>query len=120
MPPSVARVLAIVAALGACTVYNTPKVSELHPALTDSVLVSTPVKAHLLEGGTGVYRGGMLVVRAFLPNPPRRAPAYRFGLPLKDSRGGGAIPLDSVMGFETFQNSANTPASIGLSLLGTA
>ena len=121
MPPSRGRVLAALVALTACTVYNTPRVSEIpHPAPTDSVLVSTPVKAHLLSGETVVYRAGIKVANGFVFNPSATVPGYRYGLTLKDSATAGPIPLDSVMGFETFQNSVNTPASIGLTLVGTA
>ena len=62
------------ALLASCTVYNTPKVSELpRPATTDSVAVASPVKAHLLDGSTVVYRTGALIVRDTIRSTGRKA-----------------------------------------------
>jgi len=115
------RLVAVTAMLTACIVYNTPEVSEIpRPALTDSVRVSAPVKAHLLDGSTVVYPAGIRVERGLVHGTRSRPPAFRYGPTLRDSTPAAAIPLDSVMGFEAFWNSNNAPASIGLTVLGTA
>jgi hypothetical protein len=107
--------------LTACTVYNMPRVHELpRPGEAESVLVTTPVKAHLLSGATVVYVDGIRVANGLVYNASRRRPAFHYGLTLRDSMVAGSIPLDSVLGFETFRDSVNLPASIGLTLLGSA
>jgi len=121
MSTSWGRTVVVAASLSACTVYNTPQVSEVpRPALTESVVVTTPVKAHLQSGVTVVYAGGIRVANGLVYNGSPRRPAFRYGLTLRDSTMAEAIPLDSVLGFETFRNSVNTPATIALSLVGAA
>ena len=103
--------------LVSCTVYNTPKVSEVpRPTATDSVAVASPVKAHLLDGSTVVFRTGVLVVRDTIRNAGA-APAYRFNLTLADSAPVDALPLDSVVGMEAFRNSVNGPGTAALTAL---
>lgn len=121
MPVSRWRTVAVSMLLTACTVYNAPLVKSVpSPALTDSVLVSTPVKAHVLDGSTVVFPAGIRVVRGTVSSAAIGAHSYRYGLTLMDSAPATPIPLDSVLGFETYRNSVNTPASVGLTLLGSA
>ncbi len=121
VPRSQWRTAAVLMVLTACTVYNAPIVTTVpSPALTDSVLVSTPVKAHVLDGSTVVFPAGIRVVRGTVSSAAIGAHSYRYGLTLMDSAPATPIPLDSVLGFETFRNSVNAPASIGLTLLGSA
>lgn len=113
------RCASLTVALVGCTVYNTPNVSEVtRPAPRDSVHVSTPVKAHLLDGSTVVYPAGIEVVQGNIYSAVGKA-SFRYGLTLRDSTPAAAIPLDSVAGLETFQNSVNGPASVAVTLLGT-
>ena len=120
MQPPWRRSLVVVLLLTACTVYNTPQVSEVpRPGLADSALVLTPVKAHLLDGSTVVFPRGIRVMHGMVSSAIGVA-HLRYGLNLKDSAWTSTIPLDSVLGFETFRDAVNTPASIGLTLLGTA
>lgn len=108
------------ALLASCTVYNTPKVSELpRPATTDSVAVVSPVKAHLLDGSTVVYRTGVLIVRDTIRSRGPK-PAYRYNLTLADSTPVDALPLDSVVGMEAFRNSVNGGATAALTVAGVA
>jgi hypothetical protein len=121
MPQPPWRCLIVLIALTACTVYTTPRVSEVpRPALTDSILVSTPVKAHLLDGSTVVFPAGLWVVHGAMKSWVGGAASFRYGLTLRDSTPAGELPLDSVLAFETFRNSVNTSASVALSVLGTA
>jgi hypothetical protein len=90
-----------------CTVYNTPEVTELpRPRASDSVAVLSYVKAHLLDGSTVVYRGGLVIVRDTVRSAVINA-AYRYGLTLADSAPADALPLDSILGMESFQSSVN-------------
>jgi len=60
--PSLLPRAAVLALVIGCTVYNTPEVTELpRPHASDSIVVSSPVKAHLLNGSTVVYRRGMVI-----------------------------------------------------------
>src|SRR5207247_11435319 len=59
--PSLLPRAAVLALVIGCSVYNTPEVTELpRPHASDSIVVSSPVKAHLLNGSTVVYRRGMV------------------------------------------------------------
>ena len=99
-----------------CTVYNPPKVSEVpRPAATDSVAVASPVKAHLLDGSTVLYRAGVLVARDTVFQAGRNA--FRYSLTLADSAPVGPLPLDSVIGMETFRSSVNGGATVVLTTL---
>ncbi|MEZ0335169.1 MAG: hypothetical protein ACAI18_14255, partial [Gemmatimonadales bacterium] len=52
--------LILLSLLGGCFVVRHVSVTEVDRAV-DSVQVRTPVKAHLLDGSTVVYRSGVLV-----------------------------------------------------------
>jgi len=122
MSNSWGSVVVVAASLCACTVYRFPEVHELpRPIPPESVVVSTPVKVHLLSGATVVYPRGLRVVNGLLLNPSPRQRPLRYDLTLQNATPvDSAIPLDSVMAFETFRNSIDAPASIALSLVGTA
>lgn len=97
--------------LASCTVYNPPKVSEVpRPAATDTVAVASPVKAHLLDGSTVLYRAGVIVARDTVYQAGRNA--FRYSLTLADSAPVGPLPLDSVIGMETFRSSVNGGATV--------
>lgn len=115
------RCTILAAALAACTVYNTPGVREVaRPGPSDSALVATPVKAHLLDGSTIVFPAGIKVLRGTIYSAKAGVATFRYGLTLRDSAAAVAIPLDSVAGLEAFSNSVNSAASFGLTILGTA
>lgn len=101
-----------------CTVYNTPAVTEVaRPRPGDSVFVYTPVKAHLLDGSTVVYRGTILFWRDSVRSLAA-GKAYRFGLSLADSAPADALPLDSIVAMESYRNSVNGPATAVATTLG--
>lgn len=117
--PWVLRSIAI-AAIAGCTVYNTPSVTDNPlPARTDSVYVDAPVKAHLTDGSTVVYSGTILIARDTI-RTLETGTAMRYGLTLADSAPADALPLDSVVGMEIYENSVNGPASVMMTLLGIA
>src|SRR5690242_3241731 len=103
----------------ACTVYNAPTVFEVpRPQPGDSVTVNSPVRAHLLDGHTVVYRTGMFARRDTL-FPSGDSAAHRYALDLKDLGPVAALPLDSVLGLESVKDNENGPATVIMSLVET-
>jgi hypothetical protein len=100
--------------LGACFVVRRVSVTEVNRT-ADSVQVRTPVKAHLIDGSTVVYRKGVLVRGGRLTGR-----GMRYDLALRDSSGVTELPLDSVVGLETFRSQVDAGATVGASLLATA
>src|SRR2546428_166516 len=80
----------------------------------DSITVQTPVKAHLRDGSTVLYRTGVLLARDTL-----RGPGMRYGLTLRDSTAVLVVPLDSVVAMESFRRTTNVAASAIVSTLAT-
>ncbi len=68
----------------------------------DAVVVTSPVKAHLKDGSTVLYANGVTVSGGTL-----RGPGVRYDLALKQSTNFDTIPLDSVVGMESFQTRVN-------------
>jgi hypothetical protein len=85
---------------------------ERHPG--DSVSVSSPVKAHLLDGSTVVFRRGVDVVRDTV-----RGDGTRYSLTLQDSASVNSLALDSVVGMEVFRTRVDAGTSVVVSLLAT-
>jgi hypothetical protein len=84
-------------------------------AAAPSAHAETSVKAHLLDGSTVVYIGGVWVRNDSLYGQGRR-----YDLLLRDVAPPTAIPLDSVAGLESYRTGTNMPASVGLTVAGTA
>ena len=104
----------------ACTVYGRPNVLEVprpHPG--DSVQVTSPVRAHLFDGQTVLYRKGILVRRDTL-FPVGDTTAHRYALNLQDLGPATAIPLDSILGLESVTDNVNGGATVALSLVDVA
>src|SRR5689334_15748 len=101
-------------ALSACIIAHRVKVEEVSRG-ADSVQVTTPVKAHLIDGATVLYRGGVTVARGRLAGA-----GMRYGLTLSDSSEVAELPLDSVVGLESFRTSVNTGATVLYSWLASA
>jgi hypothetical protein len=80
-----------------------------------SVTVSTPVKAHLVDGSTVVFDSGAVV-----GGDSVRGEGWRYGLTLRDSTRVAVIPLDSVAGMETFEGTQNAAQGLVVSLVATA
>jgi hypothetical protein len=79
--------------------------------------VNSPVKAHLADGSTITYPQGIHVADGAIL--PRGTTARRFGL-LNENLPVGRVPLDSILGLESFHSRVNVPGSFVLSTLGTA
>lgn len=112
------RVLAALAlaAAAACTIYTTPSVSDVPRPSADSVTIASPVKAHLLDGSTVVYRAGIVVTHDTV-RPTAIGTAYRVGLTLHDSAPATYVPMDSVVGMEMFKERIDGAASTVLTVL---
>ncbi|MFN2565623.1 MAG: hypothetical protein ABR499_11560 [Gemmatimonadaceae bacterium] len=80
-----------------------------------NAVVRSPVKVHLADGSTIVYPQGIRVSGGvILPTGAAR----RSG-PLNENVPVGSVPLDSVLGLESFHTNVNVPGSLVLSTLGT-
>src|SRR5438445_4397978 len=107
---------------GACIwVFRSVRVKPIGSS-ADSLAIQTPVKAHLRDGSTVLYRAGVLLARDTL-----RGRGVRYGLTLRDSTALSVVPLDSVVAMESFRRATNgAPTAIvstlatGAALLGAA
>ena len=99
---------------GACIwVFRTVRVEAIGPS-ADSLVIETPVKAHLRDGSTVLYRDGVLLARDSL-----RGPGVRYGLTLGDSTDLSFVPLDSVVAMESFRRATNGAPTVIVSTLAT-
>jgi len=96
----------------ACTVYRV-RVEEVPRA--GPAEVRSPVKAHLIDGSTIVFRSGVRVSERTL-----QGAGVRYGLSLAESTQVGGIPLDSVAGMQAFRDDVDLPPTILLTTLGIA
>ncbi len=100
-------------AAGCIWIFHNVRVEEvgLH---ADSVAIHTPVKAHLRDGSTVLYRAGVLLARDTL-----RGTGVRFAVTLRDSTNVALVPLDSVVAMESFRRGTEGAASVIVSTLAT-
>jgi hypothetical protein len=112
--PRLASLLLLLSTVGACFIVRRVSVAEVDRT-ADPVQVRTPVKAHLLDGSTVVYRTGVLVGAGRLTGP-----GAHYDLTLSNPREINELPLDSVVGLETFRTDVDGGATVGLSVLATA
>lgn len=82
------------------------------------VTVRSAVKAHLSDGSTIVYRDGIIITERIV-YPRKGGGANRFSALLTPMTR-VEVPLDSVMGLETYTTRTNAGATLVLSTLGTA
>jgi hypothetical protein len=113
-------VLAASALIAACFIVRHVAIDEtvFAPRDTvppDSVSVSSPVKAHLLDGHTVVYPNGLTIARDTL-----RGSGTRYDLRLHQIGTVSLVPLDSVLGMENYRTAVDLGASLGYSFLATA
>jgi len=94
-------VLPIVFVLSACFMYRNVEVASVErPAAPgDSVRVITPVKAHLFDGSTVVFRDGVVVAAGKVSGQ-----GTRYSLTMADPMPVTSLPLDSVVGMESFRD----------------
>jgi hypothetical protein len=109
-------VLPLAFALSACFIYRNVQVESLGRPVSSvyAVIVSTPVKAHLIDGSTVVFRDGIRVTGDTVWGV-----GTRYGLALRDSAAVTGLPLDSVVGMESFRTEVNTTSTILVSTLAT-
>ena len=105
--------LPLVLLVSACVhVYQSIRPRPLDPHTP--VVVTTPVKAHLVDGSTVVFPGGVTVDAKQV-----RGDGNRYSLTLRDSAAVTSIPLDSIVGMEAFEQSVNGASSFFVSVLAT-
>jgi hypothetical protein len=106
-------VLPVLLVAAACVhVFQNVTVRPLDPHT--SVAVATPVKAHLVDGSTVVFPDG-----AILGGDTVRGIGWRYGLTLRDSVKVEAIPLDSIAGMESFEQTHDAAHGLIVSLVST-
>src|SRR2546425_9365681 len=93
-------------------VYQSIRTRSLDPHTP--VSVTTPVKAHLVDGSTVVFDSGVTVDSASV-----RGLGRRFDLTLRHSSTVTSIPLDSIVGMEAFEQSTDPVSSLAVSVLTT-
>ncbi len=96
----VGALLGALAFSAAGCVFHFVQVQKLVPS--DAVVVTSPVKAHLKDGSTVVYAKGVTVSGGTLLGA-----GARYDLALKQSSNVNTIPLNSVVGMESFQTHVN-------------
>jgi hypothetical protein len=115
-----ALLAALAISAGGC-VFHRVQVQPVIPR--DAVVVTNPVKAHLKDGSTVVYANGVTVSGGTL-----RGAGVRYDLALQQSTNVDSIPLDSVVGMESFQTRVDgaktaivtTLATVGAVIAGAA
>ena len=116
------RSLVLVGALGAVAfsaacVFTRIEVRAVErPAAADAMAtrINSPLKAHLKDGSTVVFRGGAWVTRDSLTGD-----GNRYALTSAMSRIVRAVSMDSVVGVETFENKVNALPTVVASIAGT-
>ncbi len=100
----------------ACVIARTVQVSSVErPAsAADTISVLSPVKAHLLDGSTVVFPGGIDLYDGSIWGAGRR-----YDLTLRDSSAVMRLSLDSVVGMEAFEAGTNAGMTFLLSTLAT-
>lgn len=100
-----------VVALAGC-VFRSVAVEPVEPGT--EYTVQTPVRAHLHDGHTVVFRKGVRVADGMV-----RGTGRRYDLTGHDAGSISALPLDSIVGMESFRNRTNAGKTIIYSTLGT-
>lgn len=99
---------------GACIwVFHNVRVDPI-ASTADSVAIQTPVKAHLRDGTTVLYRAGVLLARDTL-----RGPGVRYALTLRDSSNVVLVPLDSIVAMESYRRGTDAAPTAIVSILAT-
>lgn len=111
---------AISTSLVACVIISSSgaRVERVDARAAESgepVTVTSPVKAHLVDGSTVLFREGVTVSRTTVA--ARGKPGVRFDVRLNPGGPVTTIALDSVVGMENFISRTNTGASAILTLL---
>lgn len=97
-----------------CFVFRGVETEPLQPR-ADSVVVTSPAKAHLLDGSTVVFAHGVTLVLDTL-----RGEGTRYDITLGNPTRVSAVALDSVATMESFRTTVNVPATVLVSAGATA
>ena len=100
--------------LGACVIFRQVQVKPVERA---AGTIQSPVKAHLLDGSTVVYRQGVTLDRDTLHGAGQR---FALGDPAAAPAAVRAVPLDSVAAMESFTDRVNVAPTVAVSTLATA
>jgi len=106
--------VAAAAVLTGCFLVRRVRVDEVRAPVRDSVQVKTAVKAHLLDGSTVLYSNGVVVRQDRLVGA-----GQRYGLRLQFVEVVQSIPVDSVVGMESFRPATDAIATVGLTFVAT-
>jgi hypothetical protein len=106
--------LLAILSISACVIL-TGKAEVAPVDLASPVTLTSPVKAHLRDGTTVLYRRGVTVAAESLEGP-----GVRYSLTLADSAPVTAMAIADVAGMESFRRVNEPMSSTALSLLGTA
>lgn len=98
----------------ACAV-RTLEVTPIDGAATEAITVSSPVKAHLIDGSTIVFEKGVTVADGMVMGDGRK-----YDLTLKDSVRVSSIPLDDIAAMESYQTPLQKAESVGATAFGTS
>lgn len=101
-----------ISAAGCVFVFHHVDVQQVVPR--DAVAVTSPVKAHLKDGSTVVYATGVTVSGGTL-----RGAGVRYDLTLKQSTKVDTIPLDSLVGMESFRTRVDAAPTAIVTTLAT-
>ena len=107
----------LLVAASACIISRGVQVDRLAQpsAEGDTVVVRSAVKVHLIDGSTVLFRKGLHVAR-----DTAWGSGVRYGLMLRDSSSVDGLPLDSVVGMESYRTIVNPGRSLLYSVLATA
>jgi hypothetical protein len=105
--------LGVLAISTAGCIFHRVQVQPVAPR--EAVAVTSPVKAHLKDGSTVVYANGVTVAGGTL-----RGEGLRWDLSLKQAATVDNIPLDSVVGMESYQTKVEGAKSAVVTTLVTA
>lgn len=97
-------------AIGGCVTVRSLDIEPIDPAGTQPIVVESPVKVHLLDGSTVVFRNGIRVVGNEVTGE-----GFRYDAMLKLEEPVVAVPLDEVAAMESFQTPVNTGATAAAS-----
>lgn len=111
--PAAAALLAALS-VSSCFIMHRTQVARVDRTPTD---VSSPVRAHLIDGSTVVFRNGALVTADSVTG---HVDGVRFGLTLAESTRVHSVPLRSVLGLETYRDQVDAGATFAFSFLATA
>lgn len=99
---------------GACIwIFRGVEIAEVRRA-GPPVVIWSPVKAHLADGSTVIYPAGLTVARDTL-----HGAGSRYGLTMQFLGSARLVPLDSVVGMETYRTVVHGPESFMVSLIAT-